>query len=83
MNWHNGVGVRPEAVRISREAAAPAAIEARVSAVVFLGPVTHVEMKTASGEALLAQVASGGEPYRPGNVVHVWWDRADELRLPE
>jgi ABC-type sulfate/molybdate transport systems ATPase subunit len=42
VNWVNGAGVRPEAVRISRTAT-PTSIAARIAALTFLGNCVHVE----------------------------------------
>ncbi len=82
MNWIDGIGVRPECCRISRnpeKGARPAVI----SRSVFLGPAVHVEARLQGGEVILAQVASPGEGFNEGETVHIWWDSNHELRFPE
>ncbi len=83
MNWCNGVGVRPEALKICRGAPPDGhtPVHAVISRAIFLGPVTQIELRTASGDVLLAQVAQGGDVYKPGEAVQSWWNPADELRL--
>jgi ABC-type Fe3+/spermidine/putrescine transport system ATPase subunit len=81
MNWIGGVGLRPEALRISREPAARSRT-ATVKGVVFLGPVSHVELSLESGEACTAQISADCAPFRTGESVHLWWNEDDELRFP-
>jgi spermidine/putrescine transport system ATP-binding protein len=80
MNWIGGVGLRPEALRISREAG----VGSRCATVIgsaFLGPVFHVEMKVESGEICIAQVAENTR-FQVGEAVHLLWNESDELRFP-
>jgi spermidine/putrescine transport system ATP-binding protein len=83
MNWVDGIGVRPEATRISRQA--PTGAGARrgvVTSAVFLGSCIHVAVRLdEGGETVLAQVAPGPENFKEGEPVHVWWSAADELRF--
>ncbi len=81
MNWTNGCGLRPEALRISRTAGADSRPAIVISST-FLGPMTHVEARLESGESCIAQVPANGEQsYRAGDAVHLCWDLADELRF--
>lgn len=82
MNWIGGVGLRPEAIRLSHE---PGAASRRGTVVgsVFLGPVAHVEARLEGGELCTVQTPAGGAALRPGDAVHLCWDPSDEVRLPE
>lgn len=84
MNWIDGIGVRPECTRISREPQGNGARRAVVSRSVFLGSSMYVEARLEpGGEALTAQIAAGGQGFGEGERVHVWWSSNDELRLKE
>jgi len=85
VNWINGVGVRPEAIRIGRAAlgAGVRALPATVVASVFLGNCLHVEARLATGAAVIAEVPRVDGAFDPGENVHVWWHAADELRFAE
>lgn len=81
MNWVNGCGLRPEALRVSRTPV-DGSRSGSIIASTFLGPVTHIEARLASGETCIAQVLANGEPpFRIGESVHVCWNPADELRF--
>ena len=82
MNWIGGVGLRPESLRISREANGGSRAAA-VTESVFLGNVVHVQARLESGETCTAQTAHDAAPFRPGDAVHVSWNEAEELRFPE
>ena len=80
VNWINGSGVRPEATRISKQS--PTGFVSRTATVVqttFLGNCVHVEARCQTGETVVAEVSRLGEPFAPGDPVHVWWQPADEL----
>ncbi len=83
VNWIDGVGVRPEATRVSRTAPAAdvRALAATVTNCVFLGNCVHVEAQLASGTPVVAEVPRQDGDYRPGENVHVWWRASDELRF--
>ncbi len=84
VNWINGVGVRPEATRLS---AAPMeladAIPGRVLSSLFLGNCLHVVTEIAGGVQATAEVSRFESAFRPGQPVFLWWDKRDELALPE
>jgi ABC-type Fe3+/spermidine/putrescine transport system ATPase subunit len=93
MNWIDGIGVRPECIRISREPRLQEAVtEPRpsgsgcvlrsgiVTRCVFLGPAMHVETRLEGGEVVLAQVAPT-EGFVEGEAIQIWWDATDEFRF--
>jgi ABC-type Fe3+/spermidine/putrescine transport system ATPase subunit len=85
VNWINGIGVRPEATRISRQPAAPEgrALPATVVHSVFLGSSVQVHLRLSSGETVTAFLPRQEDPVQPGEAVFVSWNPAEELRLPE
>jgi ABC-type Fe3+/spermidine/putrescine transport system ATPase subunit len=84
MNWYDGIGIRPESTRVSRETpAGPVrAIAATVQDAVFLGNCLHIETRLESGERMVSEVPRTAETFAPGDNVQVWWHAADELRFP-
>ena len=80
MNWVDGVGIRPECVRVSCGTVSNAR-PGRIGHSTFLGPHRHLTIQLESGEAVTAQTAAAVE-YTTGEAVHVSWDSADELRFP-
>jgi ABC-type Fe3+/spermidine/putrescine transport system ATPase subunit len=83
VNWVNGAGIRPEAVRISKRQ--PAGSFRSVTAVVqgstFLGNCFHVQTRLINGASCTAEVAQSACDFSPGDSVHIWWNPADELRI--
>ena len=84
VNWVDGVGVRPEATRVSHQppSASIPSIPATVRNTVFLGNCIHVEAELSSGAAITAEVSRLNGGFERGQAVHVWWDSSDELRFP-
>lgn len=84
VNWMDGVGVRPEATRISRALPVNGArtMPATVQTLMFLGDCFHIETRLPTGEIAVAQVSRLEESFQPGESVHMWWNPADELPLP-
>ncbi len=84
VNWVNGVGVRPEATRLS--VAAPDNgvrwVAATVVSSTYLGNCLHIEARTAGGERCVAELARHDGHYAEGQSVHVVWDARDELNVP-
>jgi ABC-type Fe3+/spermidine/putrescine transport system ATPase subunit len=83
INWIGSIGVRPEAIRLSRvqvDGTARAA-KAVVQNVTFLGSSVHVEALLASGEVVISEISSLDKPFSAGENVHVWWKPDDELRV--
>lgn len=83
INWIDGVGVRPEAIRLARGAPRNGARcrQATVESAVFLGNRLQVRTRTATGELIVSET-SRGDDLHPGEPVHLWWTPADELVLP-
>jgi ABC-type Fe3+/spermidine/putrescine transport system ATPase subunit len=87
MNWIGEIGVRPEAIGISRSPATPPSLAGTVVETVFLGPVAHITIRIENSgpgnlSVVTVQVPSGEEPYRPGESVYLSWNAADELHFP-
>jgi spermidine/putrescine transport system ATP-binding protein len=84
VNWFDGAGVRPEAVRVSREA--PLNLNHNTTAVVqhttFLGNCVHLKAKLADGAGCIAELPQQHCDFQPGETVHMWWHAADEFRIP-
>jgi ABC-type Fe3+/spermidine/putrescine transport system ATPase subunit len=75
MNWIDGVGVRPECVRLASEGR-----KATVTGSVFLGSALHVETKLESGDPVTLQVEPGSS-FENGQTVHLSWNPEDEARF--
>jgi ABC-type Fe3+/spermidine/putrescine transport system ATPase subunit len=85
VNWINGVGVRPEATRISRQPVlsdAPS-LPATVVQALFLGSSIQVQARLADGAIVTASLPRQPDSFQPGEAVFVSWNPAEELRLPE
>ena len=80
MNWIDGIGLRPEALRLSHQAA-NGSRSATITGKTFLGPVVYIEARLESGEFCSAQAFNGAVCFQAGEIVHISWDAADEVRL--
>jgi ABC-type Fe3+/spermidine/putrescine transport system ATPase subunit len=81
INWIEGIGVRPEATRVSTQTPNSPA-RSRPATVVqstFLGNCVHVEARLADGQLAIAEVSRLGESFTSGDSVYIWWQPADEL----
>ena len=82
MNWIDGIGIRPESMRLSCEPVSGAR-PARVTGASFLGSHTQLEARMDGGcdkgEIALIQVAH--PPCSIGDRVYLFWSPEDELRL--
>ncbi len=78
VNWIGGVGLRPEATRISRDGAGE---PATVAGCVFLGDCVQVIARLESGENAVAQIPRAAAEFQAGESVRVSWDPADEMRF--
>lgn len=82
VNWHQGLGIRPEATRVARPADAPAAsLGAHIRHTSFLGNYVHIAVQLATGESFIVEVPRSHPMFEPGEAVHVWWDPRDEMRF--
>lgn len=81
MNWIDGAGLRPEALRICRTPEAGSR-PATVTVTTFLGPVKRIEARFENGEVCVAEVSANvSVPFREGDCVHIGWNPADELKF--
>jgi spermidine/putrescine transport system ATP-binding protein len=87
MNWPggDGFGVRPEALRISRELAPEQFVSrsAVVQQTVFFGSLAHIEVRLESGEQMSVEVSRNMQGFEPGERVSVYWHTSDEIRFLE
>jgi len=83
LNWIGGVGVRPEATRVSREAPAGQAssLAAKVVRCTFLGNCINLEALTGNGQTIVAEISRLGETFAAGEDVRVWWLPQDEMKF--
>ena len=85
VNWIDGIGVRPETTRLSRDGPVNGypSMPATVTRTVFLGDCIQVAARLGTGEEAIAQVprpeTNGG--FNQGETVHVWWTHDDEMRF--
>jgi spermidine/putrescine transport system ATP-binding protein len=88
INWINGIGLRPESMKIVNGQPGPVqpphnfpSLPAAVSSCTFLGNCLHVELALHNGEQAVAEVPEVDHEFRAGQNVLLWWDPADELRF--
>jgi ABC-type Fe3+/spermidine/putrescine transport system ATPase subunit len=82
VNWVRGAGVRPEAIRVSREASNGASA-ALVESQTFLGNCVHLLTKLASdGSTCTVEMPQQECGFQPGESVYLSWAPADEFRVP-
>jgi spermidine/putrescine transport system ATP-binding protein len=81
LNWIDGIGVRPEATRVTKDRPSSdcRSREAVVVGTNFLGNCLEVEARLANGETAVAEVSRLGESFTTGQSIHIWWRPADEL----
>ena len=84
VNWIEGVGVRPEVIRICRpgSVAGLARRPATVTGAVFLGNCLHVLARLESGEETVAEVTRESGAFQVGEAVEICWHPSDEMRFP-
>ena len=84
VNWIENAGVRPEAVRVSKEHPGQGvrSFPARLERSTFLGNSIHLHAQLKDGGRCTAEVLRPDCEFRPGDEVHLWWHAADELQLP-
>ncbi len=83
VNWVDGAGVRPEAVRVSKQFPGEQVRSAAgvVQSTTFLGNCVHLHTKLSNGANCTAELAQDDVVYAPGETVHVWWHASDELHV--
>ncbi len=80
MNWLGKMGLRPEATRISK-APTESSTPATVLRSTFLGNFIHIQAVTTNNETLTAEVSRFDQSYQPGDQIHLWWRKEDELHF--
>jgi ABC-type Fe3+/spermidine/putrescine transport system ATPase subunit len=85
VNWIDGVGIRPEATRLSRQPAQSdtPCLPATVVQSLFLGGSVQVQARLASGATVTVSLPRHEDCFQPGDAVFVSWNPAEELRLPD
>lgn len=85
VNWIEGVGVRPEAIRVATEPPPPGTrnVAATVQHAMFLGNYLQVETTLPSGARVTAETSRLNGHFQRGDQVHLWWHTQDEIHLPE
>lgn len=85
VNWINGYGVRPEAVRVATEnpPSGVRSMEAQVRHAMFLGNCLQVEAALPGGLHVVAETSRFEGQFRHGDKVRLWWQPQDEMHLPE
>jgi ABC-type Fe3+/spermidine/putrescine transport system ATPase subunit len=81
INWIGDVGVRPEALRITKRPATEE-VRSRPATVVqsmFLGNCVHVEARLSDGRTVVAEVSRLGQGFAEGDSVYISWEPGDEL----
>ena len=82
VNWIDGVGLRPEVLRLARGAPASDPFrEATVLRSVFLGNCLQVHLRLASGEEVVAEIARSAEMFQAGDAVYACWRSADQMEF--
>ncbi|MGA8029942.1 MAG: ABC transporter ATP-binding protein [Bryobacteraceae bacterium] len=83
MNWMNGAGVRPEAIRVSRDrpGCGVRSCDAIVEGSTFLGNRVHLQARLSDGASCTAELARHESGFQAGETIHVWWRSSDELRF--
>ncbi len=83
VNWINGIGVRPEATRISLDPPGNAlrSVPAQVTRTVFLGHSMRVETRLEGGATAVVEVSRLDGGFAAGQRVHLWWEPSDEMEF--
>jgi ABC-type Fe3+/spermidine/putrescine transport system ATPase subunit len=82
VNWLGGAGVRPEAIRVSRNASSGGRA-AVVEDQTFLGNCVHLTAKLAAdGSLCTVEMAQQQCNFQTGEAVYLSWEAADEFRTP-
>jgi ABC-type Fe3+/spermidine/putrescine transport system ATPase subunit len=82
VNWVDGIGVRPESTRVTREPETNGCSRSGVvTGTVFLGDCVQVLARLGSGEQVVAQVPRSQGGFQIGDVVHISWHSQDEMKF--
>jgi ABC-type Fe3+/spermidine/putrescine transport system ATPase subunit len=80
MNWIGNIGIRPEAIAVTRGGPGHRC-SATITQSLFLGNCVHLVMRLESGEEAVAEVPPLQQHFAPGETVHLNWSRADEMHI--
>lgn len=83
MNWIGSVGVRPEAVRVTKEEPfnGVRSMTGSVQSTSYLGNCVRVHAQLADGAHCMAELPEEQARFESGDAVHLWWHADDELRI--
>ncbi|MBC7927369.1 MAG: ABC transporter ATP-binding protein [Bryobacteraceae bacterium] len=81
VNWVHGVGIRPDATRISRAEPANGTHTVRgvIETSTFFGSCMHVSARLPWGDTVVAEVPRLDADFYSGEHVNLWWHVEDEL----
>jgi spermidine/putrescine transport system ATP-binding protein len=82
VNWLDGIGVRPEALKVSRTLPSESCKHrpATVQSSNFLGNCVHVRTLLSDGNTCVAAIPHRDFNFDSGDHVYLWWKPEDELR---
>jgi spermidine/putrescine transport system ATP-binding protein len=85
VNWMDGVGIRPEALRVSRSAPENGRLSrpATVLRSVFMGNCVQVQLRLSSGAEAMSETPRSAEAFQPGESVYACWSHSDEMAFAE
>ena len=85
VNWMDGVGIRPEALRLARTAPENGHLSrpATVLRSVFMGNCVQVRIRLSGGGEAVSEMQRSAEMFQPGESVYACWSRSDEMAFPE
>jgi spermidine/putrescine transport system ATP-binding protein len=83
VNWLEGVGVRPEAVKVSPAPSGMRTCRVSISHTVFLGDCVQITARTPAGADVVARVSRFESVPQAGVETAIWWRPEDELRCAE
>lgn len=85
VNWIDGVGIRPEAIRIGKEAppSGTRVIAAQVEHATFLGNFLEVQSTLEKGTRVTAETSRLNAHFERGDRVFLWWQPRDEIHISE
>ncbi len=82
VNWVNGVALRPESVRVSRQDPGDRvqSLTGVVEETTFLGNCVHLRAILPGGSECTAELQDECT-FEPGERVHLWWNSSDQLPI--
>jgi ABC-type Fe3+/spermidine/putrescine transport system ATPase subunit len=83
VNWIEGVGLRPESIRVSRDSPPRGLNHSRavVQGTTFLGNAIHLHANLPNGGNCTAEIDQNDGTFAAGDAVFLSWHAADELRV--